>query len=117
MKKLILILAIVLPGMLMAQMSEGQLWENAKYQSVTNGVTVYYTDVNAIGPEFDEEMMDHVKSTMFLKDGIVKIEFLHFNQTIRVYHYDFIEVETVKSFVLDLREDIEVMNRAEFSFN
>lgn len=116
MKKLILILAIAFPTVLMAQMSEDQLWENAKYQSVTNGVPVYYTDVNAVGPEFDEEMMEHVKSTMFLKDGIVKVEFLHFNQTIRVYHYDFIELETVKSFVLELRHDIEVMNRAEHTF-
>lgn len=117
MKKLILIFALAFPGMLMAQMSEDQLWENAKYQSVANGVQVYYTDVNAVGPEFDEEMMDHIKSTIFLKDGIVKVEFLHLNQTIRVYHYDFIELETVKGFVLELREDIEVMNRAEYSFN
>ena len=116
MKKLILILALAFPGMLMAQMSESQLWENARYQSVTNGVQIYYTDVNAVGPEFDEEMMDHVKVTMFLKDGIVKVELLHFNQTIRVYHYDFIELETVKNFVLELRHDIEVMNRAEYSF-
>ena len=116
MKKLILIFALVFPAMLMAQMSESQLWENARYQAVTNGVPVYYTDVNAIGPEFDEEMMEHVKSTAFLKDVIVKVEFLHFNQTIRVYHYDFIELETVKGFVLESREDIEVMNRAEYSF-
>lgn len=116
MKKLILILVMAFPGMLMAQLSEGQLWEHAQYESVENGVPVYYTDVNAIGPEFDEEMMDHVKSTMFLKDGIVKIEFLHMNQTIRVYHYDFIELETVKNFVLELRHDIDVMNRVEYSF-
>lgn len=116
MKKLILILALAFPGMLLAQMSESQLWEHARYEAVENGVPVYYTDVNAIGTGFDEEMMDHVKSTMFLKDGIVKVDFLHSNYTIRVYHYDFIELETVKNFVLELRDDIEVMNREEYTF-
>jgi hypothetical protein len=109
-------LALIFPGLLMAQMSESQLWENAKYKSVVEGVQVYYTDVNAIDHEFDEEVKDHVRTIAFQKDGIVKVEFLHESFTIRVYHYDFIDLETVKGFVLSLREDIEVMNRKEFSF-
>lgn len=111
MKQFILILALTLPGFIMAQLSEDQLWENARYQVVKNGATIYYTDVNVIDSEYDEQMLLRVKSQMFLKDGIVKVDFLHFNQTIRVYHYDFIELETIKNFVLEERKDIEVMNR------
>lgn len=117
MKKIILILALVAPGFLMAQMSEDQLWENARYQVVHDGAAVYYTDVNVLSSAFSEDMLEYVKAQMFLKEGIVKVDFLHSNQTIRVHHFDFIELETIKNFVLVERTDIEVMNRVEYEMN
>ena len=117
MKKLILILALAVPGFLMAQMNPDQLWENAHYQVLHNGATLFYTDVNVIDSEFEEAELDQMKEDMFTKEGIVKVEFLHFKQTVRVYHFDYIELETVKNFVLMQRRDIEVMNRIEFDIN
>lgn len=117
MKKLILILALAVPGFLMAQMSEDQLWENAKYQVVHDGATVFYTDVNVLNSDFSETTLEDLKASMFQKEGIVRVEFQNLNRTIRVYHFDYIELETVKDFVLAERREIEVMNRVEYDMN
>lgn len=119
MKKFIILLVFAVPCFAMAQLNEDQLWENARYEVATNGAQIYYTDinVNSVNSDFSKEMLERIKATMFGKEGIVKVEFLHFNQTIRVYHFDYIELETVKSFVLQEREDIEVMNRVEFALH
>lgn len=111
MKKLIILLAVILPGMAMAQMNEAQMWENARYNVLQKGAVLMYTDVNAIDSEFAEQQLETIKANMFKKEGIVKVEFLSLNKTIRVYHYDYIELETVKSFVLSERRGIEVMNQ------
>ena len=117
MKKLILVLALAVPGFLMAQMNEDQLWENAVYQVIHDGATVFYTDVNVLNSDFSESMLEDIKAKMFQKEGIVKVEFQNSNRTIRVYHFDYIELETVKNFVLAEKREIDVMNRVEFSMN
>jgi len=114
MKRFILLIVLIAPGFLMAQTNDYQLWENAYYQVVKNGATIYYTDVNALDFEYSEATFNKSKANMLEKDGIVKVEFLHFNHTIRVYHFDFIELETIKNFVLNERKNIEVMNRVEY---
>ncbi len=117
MKKLIILFAIVVPVFAMAQMSENQLWENARYQVVKKGATVLYTDVNAINSEFSEELLDQVKANMFQKEGIVKVKLMNSNRTIRVYHFDYIELETIKDFVLAERSEIEVMNQVPYNMD
>lgn len=117
MKKFIILLAIVVPGFVMAQMSENQLWENARYQVVQNGESILYTDVDTKNAAFSEEMLDQLKENMFRKEGIVKVELRNSNKTIRVYHFEYIELETVKGFVLAERRDIEVLNQVEYSMH
>ena len=101
----------------MAQMNESQLWENAQYQVIKHGASVLYTDVNTNNTEFSEDLLAQLKTTMFQKEGIVKVEFRNMSRTIRVYHFDYIEQETVKSFILAERRDIEVMNQVEYTFD
>lgn len=116
MKQFILIAALVLPGMLFAQMTEDEKWENARYEVAKNGVVLYYTDINVDREtsSFSEKSFDQIKENMMAKEGIVKVEFVHFNQTIRAYHFDFVDQQTIKDFVLMERKDIEVMNRKEY---
>ncbi|NVK65419.1 MAG: hypothetical protein HWE22_12580 [Flavobacteriales bacterium] len=113
MKQFIIVLAIVLPGIVVAQSSESQKWENARYEMVNKGTTVYYTDINVDNETsaFSEKSFDEIKANMLQKEGVVKVEITHFNQTIRTYHYDFVDTQTIKDFVLEKRRDIEVMNR------
>jgi len=118
MKQFILVLIAVLPGMVMAQSTESQKWENARYELLNNGTTVYYTDINVDNEntQFSEQSFEQIKANMLEKEGVVKVEILHFSQTIRAYHYDFVDQQTIKDFVLAERRDIEVMNQKVFTF-
>lgn len=115
MKKVILFLALIAPTLLMAQVNESKIWENAVFQVNHNNATIYYTDVNSTDGPFDEGILDEVKSAMLRKEGIVKVEFTHVGHAIRVYHFDYIELETIKYFVLKHTNEIELMTRKEYT--
>lgn len=117
MKNLILSIAFALPLVSFAQLSEEQLWENANYEVVRNGASVFYTDVNATQTPYTDKDFNRIKAKMFQKEGIVRVDFLKENRTIRVYHFDYVDLETVKSFVLREKTDIEVANRVAYDMH
>ena len=116
MKKVILFLALLAPCFLMAQVEESKIWEKAVFEVNHNNATIYYTDVNSTDGPFNEEILEELKPVMLRKEGIVKVEFAHVGHAIRVYHFDYIELETIKYFVLKHTQEIEVMTRKEFLF-
>jgi hypothetical protein len=116
MKKVILFLALIAPSFLIAQIDESKIWEKAVFEVNHNNATIYYTDVNSLDGPFNEEILDDLEAAMLRKEGIVKVEFAHVGHAIRVYHFDYIELETIKYFVLKHTQEIEVMTRKEYTF-
>lgn len=111
MKKFILSLAFAIPLISFGQMSEEQIWENANYQVIKTGAFLYYTDINTTDEAFAPVKFNRIKSNMLNKEGIARVELVKDNKTIRVYHFDYVDLETLKSFVIHETLKIEVTEK------
>lgn len=80
---------------LIAQQTSGQRWEKALYEVKENGQTLLVTELIADNHSFDKEHLYLLKDIFLQKEGVVEFEVVD-PKTIRVYHFDYIEVEILK---------------------
>jgi hypothetical protein len=117
MKQLIILSLIALPTLVFAQVDESKLWEEAMHEVSHNGQLAFYSDVVITDSEpFNREDMVAIRHKMYQKEGIFKVELIDHNRIVRVYHYDFIELETIKNFAFEVKREIEVRDRITFEF-
>ena len=114
MKAFIITLVLLISGFVSAQVNEDKIWEQAVYEVRTNGTPFYYTDVNVRETPFTKTNFALIKENMLSKEGIARVELLDHARVLRVYHFEYIEPEGIKSFILTENPDIEVMNRVPY---
>lgn len=114
MNKYIIAILLCLPLLTFAQVDEDKIWENARFEATQNLHTIYYTDVNNAQGTFNYDELIELKDQMFEKEGIVRIELLDLDRTFRIYHLEYIEVETIKLYVLPIESGVEIMERKRF---
>ncbi|UKN01149.1 hypothetical protein K6119_15575 [Paracrocinitomix mangrovi] len=95
---------------------EDKAFEKAYYEVKQNGETAFTIDVEFKDVPFDVAKFRMIKDQMLLKEGIFKVELIKDNKTIRVCHLSFIEVETIKSFIIPYRQDFDTTEKEPFEF-
>ena len=57
-----------------------------------------------------------LEKALLEKEGIFDVELLNDRKTIRVDHLSYIEVETIKAFILPYRAEIEIEEKVPYLF-
>ena len=116
--KFIITLSIILStSCLFSQVkTEAQRWENARFLVVKQNQEAFKTIIKSKGATFTKEEFKSIQSNSLLKEGIFDVKILENNQAIEIYYISFIEIETIKSFVLPIKSDVYFSEKEEVQF-
>jgi len=100
MKYTIIILLTILPLVSFSQSYEANKLENAIFQIQQNGRLANTTIVTGVDSKFTVKEFDLIRKDMLEKEEIFKIELIHDEKSIKVYHFTNIDVDGLKYFII-----------------
>lgn len=99
MKLIFSLLILSLPIFAFGQNKEDLQYEAAVYQ-INLGQSASTSDIDIIDNQLDKSTFMQMKQNLLKKEGIFKVELVNDEKTIRVYHFDYIDLEGIKELVL-----------------
>lgn len=116
MKLIVCTLALLaLPNVVDAQIDEKKR-EHALFEVTHNGQTAFSTDVRSTDAPFDTRQAVAIANSMMEKEEIFGVELLNDGNTLRVYHLSGIDLDTVKSFVVQYKTNVSVEEPVQYEF-
>ena len=115
MKAFFLLIALLASFISFSQ-SESQKYEDAYFQVQHKNESAFLTTIKSPNLAFTKAEFREIKDTMLKKEGIFKVEIVENDFVINVYHLSYIEVETIKFFVLPIKSNISLEEKVPFEF-
>jgi hypothetical protein len=106
MRYIIILLLAILPLASFSQSYEANKLENAIFQIQQNGRQANTTIVTGVDSKFDVKEFELIREDMLEKDEIFKVELIHEEKSIKVYHFTDIDVDGLKHFIIPHKRDV-----------